>query len=131
MNSNDIDNPDLILKYFVTVDELQKYLQQITGHPFRFVFDIQDVLKLSEPLGCWAHYVKLNEPEFSLKISIYGINFPIADCIKLCHLLNTEIVTDYDPTLKPHEWQLIKPDGTKEIIILEETETGEIKQLPN
>jgi hypothetical protein len=39
-------------------------------------------------------------------------------------MIPCQIITDYWPDLKQHQWQLIQPDGSQAVVVLDETESG-------
>jgi hypothetical protein len=121
MKTAKIDNPDLHLTVQISETKLKQHLLQLTGVNFT-VFE--DWSTFEDPNGPWVYSTRSEEGDLVQTVSVYGVIFPLSAVIQWAKMIPCQIITDYWPDLKQHQWQLIQPDGSQAVVVLDETESG-------
>lgn len=120
MHEKVIDNPDLHLNKGIEQTVIKTVLEEILGTHLTIVTDLLEFDFTKNQPKQWVHLSTNNESLYPTTLSIYGIEFTFENAQNLAAKLNCQIITDYDLTLKQHQWQLINPDGSVELVVLED-----------
>lgn len=116
---NQIDNPDLHLNQIFKPSVIEAVLAEILGVHLTIITDLTEFDFEKNQLEYWVHLFCENSIRHPTTLSIYGIEFTLEHTKQLAAELNCQVITDDDPTLKERQWQLIKPDGSIEVVVLQ------------
>lgn len=116
MHETVIDNPDLHLSIEVEQTTLKTVLDEILDSDLTIITDLAAFDFTKKQLNHWVHHYASDDVCCPTTLSVYNIKITIENAIQLASTLNCEIVTDFDPQLNQHQWQLIRPDGTITVV---------------
>lgn len=116
MNNENIDNPDLHLDHDLDCEGIEDALVKLLGVKFIVVTDLVTFDFEHNNPQVWVHLRSSEHHKYRTAISIYGASFSLEQAKSLAAGLYCEIITDFDPALKQHQWQLIRPNGTVKVV---------------
>ena len=116
MNTTVIDNPDLHLELDAELTIIASALKEILRTEYTLVTDILNFDFEGLQTQVWVHLRTNEHPKYRTSLSVYGTTLTFEQAKKLSIILNCDVISDFDPSLKQHQWQLIEASGSVKVI---------------